>query len=299
MLLGGLLLGVAVSALAADQQRTFASAEAAAAALDAAWQSGSQSDLLAIFGPAGEKLVNSGDPVADQAARNRLAAAYAEQHHIELDGDRKAVIVLGKDEWPYPIPLERPGFGWKFDTAAGAEQIIDRRVGRNELNAINVCRGYVDAQREYAAEDPLHDGRHEYAQKVLSSDGRRDGLYWPASRSDDESPLGPLVAAAEAGGYPSPSEREQVPFHGYFYRILTRQGPNAPGGAHDYVVNGHMTGGFALVAYPARWGDAGVMTFIVNQDGIVFQKNLGHFTGFRARHMNAYDPDQSWSIAQP
>lgn len=302
----GLILSMAIfvvvalsSAGAAAGLKTFASPEAAADALAAAWRSGSKRELLAIFGRAGERLVSSGDPVAEKQARKKLASSYAEKHRLETEGARMAVIVLGKDDWPYPIPLVRQGAAWRFDIKAGVEQIIERRIGRNELNAINVCRAYVEAQRDYAAKSRLGNGLHEYAQRVLSSEGKHNGLYWPASQGAEESPLGPLVAAAEAQGYGSKSAEGQAPFHGYFYRILTRQGKSAPGGARNYRVNGHLTGGFALVAFPAKYGDSGVMTFVVNQDGIVFEKNLGPNTADIARHMTQYNPDQTWKIAQP
>jgi Protein of unknown function (DUF2950) len=307
----GLILSVtmfAVGALssggaAAAGQKTFASPEAAADALAAAWRSGSKRELLVIFGPEGERLVSSGDPVAEKQARERLASSYAEEHRLETEGARKVVIILGKDEWPYPIPLVRQGTGWRFDLNAGAEQIIERRIGRNELNAIEVCRAYVEAQRDFAAKDRLSDGLHEYARRVVSSEGKHDGLYWPTSQGEEEgeeeSPLGPLVAAAEAQGYSAASAEGQAPFHGYFYRILTRQGKSVPGGAQDYVVNRHLTGGFALVGFPAKYGDSGVMTFVVNQNGIVFEKNLGPNTADIARHMTDYNPDQTWKIAQP
>jgi hypothetical protein len=191
------------------------------------------------------------------------------------------------------------GTGWRFDLNAGAEQIIERRIGRNELNAIEDCRAYVEAQRDFAAKDRLGDDLHEYARRVVSSEGKHDGLYWPTSQGEEESPLGPLVAAAEAQGYSAASAEGQAPFHGYFYRILTRQGKSAPGGAQDYVVNSRLTGGFTLVAFPAKYGDSGVMTFVVHQNGIVFEKNLGPNTADIARHMAEYNPDQTWKIAQP
>jgi hypothetical protein len=284
---------------AAAAQRTFSSPEQAAEALAAAWRSGGENQLLAIFGPAADKLVNSGDPIAEKDARERLASSYDEAHRLEAEGAQQTVIVLGHDEWPYPIPLVKQGASWRFDVKAGLEQIIDRRIGRNELNAIEVCRAYVEAQREYAAKDPLHDGLHEYAQRVASSEGKRDGLYWRASEGGEESPLGPLIVAAEAQGYRAASAEGRAPFHGYFYRILTRQGQSAPGGAKDYLVKGRLTGGFALVAFPATFGDSGVMTFIVSQDGIVFEKNLGPNTAALARRIAEYDPDTTWRVAQP
>ncbi len=305
--LAGLVLSVALAfaaalpsvGAAAAAQTTFSSPEQAAEALAAAWRSGGRRELLAIFGPAADKLVSSWDAVAEKTARERLAASYDEAHRLEAEGAQKTVIVLGHDEWPYPIPLVKQGASWRFDVKAGAEQIIDRRIGRNELSAIEVCRAYVDAQREYAAEDRLGDGLHQYAQRVASSQGKRDGLYWPASEGGEESPLGPLVVAAEAQGYRVASVAGRAPFHGYFYRILTRQGPSAPGGAKDYLVKGRLTGGFALVTFPATYGDSGVMTFIVNQDGVVFEKNLGPNTGEIARRISEYDPDMTWNIGQP
>jgi hypothetical protein len=284
---------------AAAAQRTFSSPEQAAEALAAAWRSGGKSEVLAIFGPAADKLVSSGDPVAEKDARERLAASYDEAHRLEAEGAQKTVIVLGKDEWPYPIPLIKQGASWRFDVKAGAEQIIDRRIGRNELSAIEVCRTYVEAQRDYAAKDRLGDGLHEYAQRIASSEGKRDGLYWRASEGREESPLGPLVVAAEAQGYRAASAEGRAPFHGYFYRILTRQGQSAPDGAKDYLIKGRLTGGFALVAFPATYGDSGVMTFIVDQDGVVFEKNLGPNTAAIARQMTEYNPDITWNIAQP
>jgi hypothetical protein len=302
----GLIISIALSAAgaipmasAADRHAaTFGSPEQAADALAEAWNSGSKRELLKIFGPAGEKLVSSGDPVAEKEARTRLASAYAEQHRIEVEAGRKAVIVMGKDEWSYPIPLIKQGEVWRFDVKAGAQQIIDRRIGRNELNAIKVCHAYVEAQREYAAIDRTGDGVREYARRVASTKGKHDGLYWTALKDEEESPLGPLAAAAEAQGYSAASAEGRKPFHGYLYRILTRQGENAHGGAQDYVVEGHLAGGFALVAFPATYGDSGVMTFIINQHGIVFEKNLGANTAKIARRMKAYDPDPTWKVVQ-
>jgi len=283
----------------AAAERTFSSPEQAAEALASAWRSGDKHQLLEIFGPAAEALVSSGDPVAEKEARKRLTAAYDEAHHLDADGAQRMVIILGKEEWPYPIPIVKQGAAWRFDVRAGAEQIIDRRIGRNELNAIEVCRTYVRAQRNYAAKDRLGDGLHEFAQRIASSEGKQDGLYWPTAAGGEESPLGPLVVAAEAQGYTASSAEGRAPFHGYFYKILTRQGRSASGGAQDYLVKGHMTGGFALIAFPATYGDSGVMTFIVNQEGIVFEKNLGPNTAEIARRMTEYDPDMSWKIAPP
>ncbi|MDR3472363.1 MAG: DUF2950 domain-containing protein [Devosia sp.] len=297
-----LALGDAASGRAAQRGgETFASPEQAVGALADAWHGGRAADLLKIFGPAGQKLVTSGDPVAERNARRRFATSYDQRHRIEHGGGGEAILVIGNEDWPYPIPIVRQGSGWRFDVKAGAEQVLDRRIGRNELNAIAVCRAYVEAQRDYAAKDPLRSGLHEYAQQVASTEGKRNGLYWPAAAGASESPLGPLVATAEAKGYsaPPPTAGARAPVYGYYFRILMAQGAQAPGGAKTYLVGGHMTGGFALIAYPAKWGDSGVMTFVVNQTGIVFEKNLGPDTTSTARRITAYNPDRSWKIAQP
>jgi len=305
LLSGSLLaIGGAMPAHAADTskrttaQKTFASPEQAADALAAAWHSGDMAALLEIFGPAGEKLVSSGDPVAEKDAHERLAASYDKGHRIETESDTKAVLILGGEEWPYPIPVVRQGSSWRFDVKAGEEQILDRRIGRNEMHAIEVCLTYVEAQRDYAAKDPLGNGLREYAQKVASTDGKHDGLFWRPAGSGEESPLGPLVAVAEAKGYKVASAEGQAPFQGYYYRILTAQGATAPGGAKNYIAGGHMTGGFALISFPAKYGDSGVMTFIVNQSGIVFEKNLGPDTASIASHMTEYNPDKSWKVVE-
>ncbi|WP_175773074.1 DUF2950 domain-containing protein [Paraburkholderia phenazinium] len=283
----------------AAAQQTFASPQQAAAALDAAWRSGSNAHVIAILGAGAERLVRSGDPVAERQAKDRLASAYENAHQIEFAGQREAHLVLGTEAWPYPIPLVEKKGGWQFDVKSGASQIIDRRIGRNELSAIDVCRVYVQAQRDYAAADPLGNERHEYARRIGSSPGTRDGLYWQAASDAPDSPLGPLVAVAEAHGYDLGSTHGNVPYRGYQFRILTRQGHGAPGGIRNYIVSGHLTGGFAMVAFPARYGDSGVMTFVVNQDGIVFEKNLGPQTAAIAQRMTEYDPDRTWKIVQP
>ena len=274
--------------------RTFATPEQAAAALAEACSRGDKTELLKIFGPGAAKLVSSGDPVADANARQRLAAAYASSHKIEYQGDARAVLSVGTDDFPLPIPLVKQGSAWYFDTKQGEQEILDRRIGRNELTAIAVSHAYVEAQREYAAMRQLANGPGEYAQKFHSSPGKHNGLYWEAENAADESPLGPLVANARAEGYRPNPEGTPTPYHGYFFRILTRQGPNASGGAKNYIADGRLTGGFAMIAFPAKWGDSGVMTFIVDQNGIVFEKNLGPGTQPAARAISSYDPDQSW-----
>jgi len=294
-------LGVAVSlssanaAVADEQQDTFTTPQQAVDALVAANRSASTAELLKILGPESENLINSGDPVADKAGRERFLAAYDTSHRLESQGADKAVLMVGRENWPLPIPLVRQGATWSFDTKTGEKEILDRRIGRNELNVIEVCRAYVGAQREYAARDRMGSGRLEYAQHLLSSPDKHDGLYWPTTNPEPESPFGPLLAKARKAGYFSTSGGdESKPYRGYYYKILTRQGPNAAGGARDYVVDGHMTGGFALVAFPAKYADSGIMTFIVNQTGIVYQKDLGSETGSLAANMMQFDPDATW-----
>jgi hypothetical protein len=204
---------------------------------------------------------------------------------------------VGSDEWPFPIPIVKAGNGWRFDTGAGKQEILARRVGGNELKAIQVCLAYVDAQKEYAMKKARQgEGLLEYAQKFVSTPGKQDGLYWEAGEGQEQSPIGPLFSAARDQGYSGkPLGEEPEPYHGYFYRILTAQGKNAPGGAQDYVVGGKMIGGFALIAYPAHYGASGVMTFIVNHDGVVYQKKLGKDTKKAAQAMKAFNPDKTWT----
>jgi hypothetical protein len=293
-----LAIATAVSAAAAPAQTTFATPDAAADALAAATRAGNIADLEQILGPSGRKLILSGDRVADQHGRERFVSGYDQKHAIETPSDSQAILVISDDEWPYPIPLVKQGASWRFDTEAGAEEILNRRIGRNELNALQVCGAIVDAEHEYASKDRTGAGYLEYAQAFMSRPGKRDGLFWPAT-VDQESPIGPLVVRARAEGYGTKGAHERrAPYHGYFYRILKQQGPDAPGGAYSYIVNGHMIGGFGLVAFPAKLGDSGVMTFIVNQDGVIYEKNLGRNTAAIARAMTAFNPDSSWKRSQ-
>jgi hypothetical protein len=288
--------GVSNWAVAANAtQRDFATPEQAVDALMAAVRSNDQPEQLRILGPSGEQLIHSGDRVADRAGRRMLIGAYDTAHRIEVEG-ASATLIVGQEDWALPIPVVKQAERWHFDTQASAQKIIDRRVGRNELNVIEVCRAYVAAQREYASKDRPGDGLHAYAQTFESHGGNHDGLYWEAAASEEQSPLGPLVASAHAEGYPGEGlHGHRSPYHGYYFRILKSQGNHAPGGAKNYIVGGHMSGGFALLAFPAKWGDSGVMTFLVNQDGIVFQKNLGPDTEKLARETTQYDPDLSWT----
>ena len=284
------LAAISLPAFAAGvQQKGFATPEAAVDALVAAARSDRTSELVRLLGPDSGALVTSGDPVADKQARQKFVAAYDLKHAIEKDGDAKAILVIGDEQWPLPIPIMQAKGGWRFDTAEGKQEILRRRIGRNELSTIEVCRAYVDAQREYASKDRNGDGILEYAQKFVSTKGKEDGLYWQVEPGELESPMGPLFASARAEGY------RRQPYHGYYYRILTGQGKDAPGGAYSYLAGKRMIGGFALVAYPAQYGASGVMTFIVNQDGVVYQKNLGRDTAKIARGMTVFNPDSSWT----
>ncbi len=272
-------------------QPAFETPEAASAALLAAMTGTDAMRIHQILGPGSGKLILSGDPVADRLGRERFVAAYGKLSRIERDGDSKATLLIGEKEWPFPFPIVKRDGQWRFDAKSGAEEILNRRIGRNELSAIQVCLAYVDAQREYALTAGNVGGLHEYAMKFVSAPGKKDGLYWPTKEGEPQSPLGPISAKAKQEGYAG------QPYHGYHYRILTAQGSDAPGGAYDYVVKGRMIGGFGLVAYPARWGASGVMTFIVNHDGVVYQKNLGRETEAIASRMTSFDPDATWSKA--
>jgi hypothetical protein len=280
------------------EQRTFATAEEGARALVAAASADDTAAMLALFGPEGEALVSSGDPIRDLTEKRRFAERAAEEMRVVDDGPDFAVVYVGKDDWPSPIPLVRRDGKWRFDTAAGKEELLNRRIGSNELHTIDVCRAFVAAEREYVATD--HDGDQvlEYAQRILSSPGTRDGLSWPTAEGEARSPMGPMVASAAAEGYARPEEGQVKAYHGYVYRVLTGQGSNAPGGAKSYIQNGNMTGGFALLAYPIEYGQSGIMTFVVNQQGVVFQKDLGDQTGALASAMTLYDPDKSWMPAR-
>jgi hypothetical protein len=295
ILLSAPLQGYAAQA----REKDFASPEEAVKALVEALKADNMEELRAIFGPAGEEVLSSGDAIEDRAGRERFLKAYETKKALIQDGDAKVVLQIGAEEWPFPIPIVKRGEKWSFDTRKGKEELINRRIGRNELNTIQVCLAYVDAQREYALKDRDANGLLEYAQKFRSDKGKKNGLYWDVKEGEAQSPLGPLFAAAQEKGYSGKSTGgKPVPYHGYYYRILTGQGKNAPGGAYDYVVKGNMIGGFALVAYPAQYGSSGVMTFIVNHDGVVYQKDLGKSTEKSAAAMKLFNPDQTWKRAQ-
>jgi len=272
-------------------QQAFKTPDEAASALVNAAKAGDKGELTAVLGPDGEDIVSSGDPVADAETRQKFLAAYDAKHKIDMEGDNKAIMILGQQDYPLPIPLVRKDGQWRFDTAAGRDEILARRIGRNELDAIQACLAYVDAQNDYADKD-RGAGKNVYAQRIISQPGKKDGLYWPAAQGEEASPLGELVAQATTQGYRVTGER--APFHGYYFKILTKQGAAAPGGEEDYVVRGKMIGGFGLVAYPAEYRNSGVMTFIVNHDGTVFQKDLGPSTTKAAERITSFNPDPSW-----
>jgi hypothetical protein len=273
-------------------QKAFASPQEAMQALVKALQAGDKESLLAILGPDSEQIISSGDPVADKTDRDRFLKVYGEKADFVAEGNDRVEVILGNDNWPVPVPLVKGPQGWFFDTAAGKEEILNRRVGRNELDTIQVCEGYVEAQREYASADRQQDGIMQYAQKIMSDPGQRNGLYWEAAPGEVPSPAGPFMARAAAEGYQK--SEKPIPYHGYYYRILKAQGAKAPGGAYNYVIHGHMVAGFALVAWPAEYGVSGIMTFVVNSNGIVYEKDLGPKTAKIAEAMTRYNPDETW-----
>jgi len=287
-----LLLASTSSLAAQTKQRRFASVDDATTSLVDALRSNDQRALVAILGPEARPLLSSGDAVADRTSRERFLAAYDHAHRAE-GGGGKVTLYVGEDDFPLAIPLVPDRDTWRFDTKAGKEEILNRRIGQNELATIQTCLAYVDAQREYYAEDRNADGLREYAQRFASTPGKHDGLYWEAKEGEPPSPLGPLVVSARGEGYRR--GEKPTPYHGYFYRILTAQGPAAPDGAYDYLAHGRMIGGFALVAFPAQYGVSGVMTIIVNHDGVVYQKDLGPDTVALARTMKAFNPDRTWT----
>jgi len=297
----GLVLSIfclSVTLKAADGL-SFATPQDAISALTRATHAHDTNRLEAIFGPSARELLST-DVIQATEEFDAFAERLTEGIFLVQDSATRETIELGADRWPFPIPLVKDGSRWVFDTAAGGEEILNRRIGRNEVGAIRVCRAYVQAQREYAAEDRGGDGVLEYAQTLRSHPGKKDGLYWPVKPGEDLSPLGPLVAQAHREGYRKENKilnDPQTPYHGYYFQILTRQGKHAPGGKYNYLINGHMLAGFALIAWPADWSKTGIMTFIVNQQGVVYSKNLGAKTAEIAPRMQAYDPDGSWHPA--
>ena len=280
------------AASVASAQEAFKTPDEAASALVSAAKAGDMKALATVLGPDGDAIVSSGDKVADATTRQKFVTAYEAKHQISLDGEDKAIMVIGDQDYPLPIPIVRKNGMWRFDTAAGRQEILARRIGKDELDAIQSCLAYVDAQNDYAAKDRTGAGTGVYAQRIVSRPGKKDGLYWQTSQGEDPSPLGELIAEATAQGYRVGAGR--TPYHGYYFKILTKQGAAAPGGELDYIVHGKMIGGFALVAYPAEYRNSGVMTFIVSHDGTVFQKDLGRNTAKLAPQISSFNPGKTW-----
>ena len=292
-----LVAGVSQTGQAARmQQKTFATPESAVDALIIANRNSQLAELQNILGPQSNKLIFSGDAVADKEGRKKFVKAYDAAHQLENNGEDRRILVVGPEKWPLPIPLVRRGEVWRFDTAAGELEILNRRIGRNELSVIRVCRAYVEAQREFAERSRREGRTVEYARKLHSAKGQHDGLFWQVKPGEEESPFGPLIAVAETEGYGEAAVQPREPYHGYYFKILTAQGEDASGGARKYVIDNRMINGFALIAFPAKYGDSGVMTFIINQDGIVYEKNLGPKTATIARRVVQYNPDATWKI---
>ncbi|HKA39037.1 MAG TPA: DUF2950 domain-containing protein [Burkholderiales bacterium] len=286
----GLLAASGPATAAETKGKTFASPEEAVKALVAA--AGDQKAVLAILGPEAKGIVSSGDAAADKADRERFLKSYGEANKLMKSGDDMALLVVGKDEWIFPIPIVKEKAGWRFDTKEGKEEVLNRRIGRNELSVIQAVQAYVDAQREYYLRNPQNDKLLQYAQRFISNKGKRDGLYFPVKAGEQASPLGPLFDRRQPAKKEEGTQR--VPYHGYYYRILREQGPDARGGAYSYVAQGRMIGGHALVAWPASYGNSGIVTFIVNQDGVVYEKDLGRDTAAAAQKIARFNPDKSW-----
>jgi hypothetical protein len=279
------------------KQKVFGSPQEAMKALVETVQADDRKGALAVLGTEGEDIIDSGDKVQDKDTQDRFVKAYQERVDYVKEKEDRVSVIIGNDNWPFPIPIMKRGEGWVFDTKAGREEMLNRRIGRNELSTIRVCLGYVEAQREYASTDREQDGIIQYAQKFPSDKYRHNGLYWEAAEGEIPSPLGPFAVKAYAEGYRRAGDRP-TPYHGYYFKILKGQGKNAPGGAFSYVINGHMVAGFALVAWPAEFAVSGVMTFIVNQNGTVYQKDLGPKTEGIVKAMTLYNPDRTWGRAQ-
>jgi hypothetical protein len=302
----GLCLALTTGAATAapqTQQKSFATPQAAAEALFQAAKAKDRAAIVGILGPSVREWILSGDPVQDAERVDRFVAAYAQKSSVKNEGDAKAVLAVGDDDFTFPFPIVKSGDGkngeaWRFDPEAGREEVLNRAIGRNELDTIQTLLAIVDAQRDYAARTRTDNGAPDYAQKLRSSPGKTDGLFWPTKQGEAASPLGPLVADAVREGYKAKGDGP-VPYHGYYFRILTRQGDKAPGGAVDYVVKGRMIGGFAVLAYPARYGISGVKTFAVGHDGVVYETDLGADTGKAAAKITTFNPDSRWTKVEP
>jgi hypothetical protein len=281
------------------EQKDFSSPDVAAKSLVDALRKDDEAGLKKILGPAGKEILSSGDKVADEADGRKFLALYDARHRIQQEKDGTSTLIVGDTDWPFPVPIVKAekGGGFVFDTEKGRDEILNRRIGRNELDAQQVCLAIADAQRDYVAMKPMGGDLPEYAQKLISDPGKKNGLYWPTAAGEPPSPVGPFVARAAAEGYQKRESADSPPppYHGYCYRLLTAQGPHAPGGAMNYLVNGHLIGGFAVVAYPAEYGNSGIMTFLTNRDGVVYQRDLGDDTEKIAQSMKEFDPGPEWS----
>jgi hypothetical protein len=281
------------------EQQVFDTPQAAVDALFTAIEADDKAAAVALFGPDYKQLVTIEDPAERADAMRELVQAYEQKNFLDKQPDGSMVLVIGTKEWPFPVPLAKTGKGWRFDTAAGIEEIANRRVGENEIEAIANCRAYISAQRQYAARDRDGDEVREYAQKIRSDKGKQDGLYWHVDPNSgaELSPFGEFLA--EAARRAERGQKAPAPYHGYYYRILTRQGGNAPGGEYDYIINGNMIAGFAIVAWPAEHGKTGIMTFVASHHGKVYEKDLGEKTSDIAKAMTAYNPDKTWTQVEP
>jgi hypothetical protein len=283
------------SASRAASQKAFATPEEAVKALVDAVRASSVEGLLEVIGPKSKSWLFTGDKVSDATEWKTFLASYDKKNSIKKEGDAKAVLFCG-DDWPFPAPIVKKGDKWSFDAEAGREEMANRRVGRNELDTIQTMLAIVDAQREYASKDADGNGTSDYAARFMSTPGKKDGLYWATKEGEPQSPLGPVVAQAQREGYVALGKaRKPAPYNGYYYRILTGQGKDAPGGAYDYLVKGKLLGGFAVVAYPASYGNSGFKTFIVNHEGVVYEKDLGSSSATQAGKMKLFNPDKTWS----
>jgi len=292
-----LLVLICLAQGCASHQSTFTSADQAVQELVTAARANDKTTLKRIFGSEADEVLASGDDVADRNRLNKFVSLYDEKHQLQLQIEGSVTLLVGSSDWPLPIPIVKDESGrWRFNTEAGKEEMLNRRIGQNELDVIQVCQAIVDAQKEYAERDPDGDGLPQYAMKVMSDPGKKNGLYWPTAEGEPPSPLGPLVAGAVEEGYGASGTSTPGTYHGYRYRLLKSQGPNAEGGAMDYVVNGMMIGGFGVVAYPADYGNSGIMTFMTNYKGVIYQKDLGEDTEKLAKEMETFDPGSGWKM---
>jgi hypothetical protein len=290
------------SSSSASGREQFSSPDAAVTALVKAVREQDKGRLKKMLAPVGEEIISSGDPVSDRADAERFLALYDEGHRFEPARDGGSTLLVGKDDWPFPVPIIKVGNKYEFDAEAGEDEILNRRIGRNELSTEQVCLAIVDAQRDYVAMNPTHSDLPLYARKIISDPGEKNGLYWPTTDGEPPSPMGPLVATAADEGYGKRATTQRAaavdarpPYHGYRYKLLTAQGPHAEGGAADYIVNGKLIGGFGVIAYPAQYGNSGIMTFITNHDGVVYQRDLGPDSQTIAEAMTTFDPGPKWT----